>query len=146
MTTALQTIEGYASLFGVADLSGDVVHACAFARTTWPDRSLPLLLEHDTRLVAGRWNEIFEDRRGLFVRGEIRGDAPAGRLALTRLRAGVDGLSIGFSVVRCRARADQGRDLLELTLHEVSLVRRPMLPSARLMRPIMNSSGMERTL
>jgi hypothetical protein len=123
---------GYASVFGVRDLAGDVVHAGAFRRTIAGRGAVPLLVRHDTRLRAGLWRELREDRRGLFVRGEIDPDAPGAGLALTLLRAGVDGLSIGFTLVRGRARPEGGRDLLEIALLEISLVVSPMCREARL--------------
>ena len=40
-------IEGHASLFGLADLAGDVVHRGAFARTLRAKTSIPMLFQHD---------------------------------------------------------------------------------------------------
>ena len=128
-------LEGYASLFGVADLAGDVVRTGAFAKSLRKRPRFKILLEHDPRLVAGAWVEAHEDKAGLFVRGSLVDEAPAAALARRRLRAGVDGLSIGFRTVRARALPGGGRELIEIDLIEVSLVRTPMLPAARLFHP-----------
>jgi len=129
------SVRGYASLFGVADLAGDVVRAGAFRETLRGamGAGLPLLVRHDARLRAGRWLEAQEDARGLFVRGRIEPGAPGARLARRLIARGVDGLSIGFVTRAARARP-KGRELLELDLVEVSLVDVPMMPQARLVR------------
>ena len=127
------TIAGYASLFGIADLAGDVVRAGAFRASLRRVRRVPMLVRHDPRLVAGRWIEVKEDTRGLYVRGEIDPARPGAALARRLIARGLDGLSIGFVTRAARKRA-KGRELLELDLVEVSLVDRPMMPQARLTR------------
>jgi hypothetical protein len=126
-------LEGYASLFGEADLVGDVVRAGAFARSIRERPVVPMLVRHNGRWVAGAWR-LFEDQRGLLVRGEIEPDKPAATMARRLLRKGVDGLSIGFNTRVARARAGGGRELHDIDLIEVSLVDTPMAPRARLFR------------
>lgn len=125
-------VEGYASLFGVADEMHDVVRAGAF-RASLARRSepLPMLIEHARKSLAGHWTEAREDRRGLFVRGEIRDDAPGAVRAKRALARGVDGLSIGFVPI-VATRGGRGRVLEEIELLEVSIVNLPMQPLARL--------------
>lgn len=125
-----QPIEGYAALFGIADLEGDVVRAGAFRSAQTP---LPMLVRHDPRLVAGVWTELVEDARGLFVRGIIRAADPAGFLALRLAQRGVDGLSIGFRTLSSRA-LPRGRELAAVDLVEISIVPTPMAPLARFAR------------
>jgi HK97 family phage prohead protease len=124
-------IEGYASVFGVEDLAGDVVRAGAFARslrTGWPG----MLLQHAGGRLAGRWTSVREDGRGLYVRGLVVGDTIAGRAALELIgRERLDGLSIGFIARTWKPRVGGGRELTELDLREISLVASPMLPAAR---------------
>lgn len=121
-------IEGYASLFGVADQMADVVRAGAFARATGP---LPMYVEHERRLLAGEWTDVREDARGLYVRGEIRDDLPGASRAKRMIARGIDGLSIGF-VPLVATKTIAGRMLDELELLEVSIVTNPMQPLARL--------------
>lgn len=118
-------IEGYASLFGVADASGDVVRAGAFARSLRAG-GVPMLLQHRGGAVAGRWTRMIEDGRGLFVRGLIEGDG-----ARALVRQGLDGLSIGFRPRVWTPRGEKGRTLADVELVEVSLVAEPMLAAAR---------------
>ncbi|MFN3313098.1 MAG: HK97 family phage prohead protease [Hyphomonas sp.] len=119
-------IEGYASLFGQADSSGDRVRAGAFAQslTRWPN--VPMLIQHRDGARAGHWVRIVEDGRGLFVRGMV--DSPG---ALHLIERGLDGLSIGFRPRMQAERTGGGRELIALDLFEISLVHAPMLEGAR---------------
>lgn len=125
MTRQPALIEGYAALFGVADLSGDVVRAGAFAQSlkTGP---VPMLLQHRSGVRAGHWTRLVEDGRGLFVRGLI--EMPSAHLML---REGLAGLSIGFRARLWKPRPEGGRDLISIDLVEISLVAAPMQPLAR---------------
>lgn len=125
-------LEGYAALFGVRDLTGDVIRAGAF-RVSLMRRggALPMLVQHERRLAAGGWTDVREDARGLFVRGEVRGDLPGAARAKRMIEGGVDGLSIGFIPVVAH-RSGDGRILEEIDLLEVSIVTQPMQPKARL--------------
>lgn len=141
--TALR-LEGYAALFGVADLQGDVVHAGAFQASLARNAVLPMLVRHDPRLPAGVWTHLREDARGLRVEGVVEPSAQAGALAARLVARGVDGLSIGFRAVTQRPRHGGGRDLLTIDLIEISIVPTPMVPHARLSRAAI--SGSERML
>lgn len=125
-------VEGYAALFGVEDQMRDIVRAGAFAASlARREAQLPMLLEHEPRLLAGYWQETYEDGRGLWLRGEIRSDLPGAARARRVLARGVDGLSIGF-VPLVAHRAGGVRVLTEIELLEVSIVAHPMQPLARL--------------
>ncbi|WP_253189184.1 HK97 family phage prohead protease [Brevundimonas sp. LM2] len=126
-------IQGYASLWGVADLNGDVVAAGAFTdslRRTGA-AGVRMLHQHESRAVVGVWDAVVEDGRGLFVRGRIADWSAEARYAQALSRAGgLDGLSIGFRAARAR-RDGRLRVLSGVELWEVSLVTFPMLPGAR---------------
>ena len=125
-------IEGYAALFGVQDHVHDTVRAGAFAASlARRSEPLPMLVDHDPRLIAGEWRDAFEDGRGLFLRGEIHADKSGAARALRMIARGIDGLSIGFIPVVQRRNA-KGRVLSEIELLEVSIVTHPMQPQARL--------------
>lgn len=129
-------VEGYASLFGVADQGGDVVQAGAYAASlramAAAGRSVKLLWQHDPGQPIGIWDEVREDGRGLWVKGRLLTDVARGREAAALIAAGaIEGLSIGYRTVKA-ARDSKGQRLLtELELWEVSLVTFPMLPEAR---------------
>lgn len=138
-------VEGYASLFGVADRMGDIVRAGAFGASLNRAKALlPMLVEHERKLLAGYWHEAREDSRGLFIRGVIRDDMPGAARAKRLVWRGVDGLSIGFVPVVARKSAT-GRVLEEVELLEVSIVSNPMQPLARLRQsPVGNRQSKSR--
>jgi HK97 family phage prohead protease len=125
-------IEGYASLFGIEDLAGDVVRAGAFARSLARGAPVAMLFQHAHGRVAGRWTTLREDGRGLYVRGLASAETRAGEAALKLIGEGrLDGLSIGFIARDWSPRVERGRELREIELREVSLVASPMAPAAR---------------
>lgn len=126
---------GYASLFGVSDLGNDVVERGAFAKTLarGPSHHIRMLFQHDPCEVIGAWTEVKEDERGLRVEGKLCLEVERARNihALMRAKA-LDGLSIGFKTVKGRTDPKTGRrHLVEIDLHEISVVTFPMLPQAR---------------
>ncbi|MEM0935062.1 MAG: HK97 family phage prohead protease [Pseudomonadota bacterium] len=129
-------VEGYASLYGLADRGGDVVqpgaYAASLAQLASEGRKVKMLWQHDPTEPIGVWDEVVEDARGLRVRGRLLVDVARGREAAALIEAGaVDGLSIGYRTKRAE-RDGAGRRLLhELELWEVSLVTFPMLAEAR---------------
>lgn len=126
-------ISGYASLFGEADLSGDVVHAGAFAQSlARKSAPLPLLVGHNPAARAGSWHLLREEARGLWVEGLVEPHWPGAGLAGRLIGQGTDGLSIGYTTRRAKPRPGGGRELLVIDLWEVSIVTRPMAPRARL--------------
>ncbi len=129
-------ISGYASLFGAADQGGDVVEAGAYAaclkRAETAGRSIKMLWQHDPAQPIGVWDDVREDKRGLWVKGRILSSVARGREAAALIEAGaIDGLSIGYRTVKAGKNTKGQRLLSELELWEVSLVTFPMLPSAR---------------
>ncbi|MBK1625364.1 HK97 family phage prohead protease [Afifella marina] len=127
---------GYASLFGRRDLAGDIVMPGAFATSlkTRGAAGIRMLFQHDPAEPIGVWEEIAEDRRGLFVRGRLTLDVVRAREVHALLKAGgLDGLSIGYRTLRGRKDRRGGiRRLYEIDLWEVSIVTFPMLTEARI--------------
>jgi len=129
-------ITGYASVFGNADQGGDIVQKGAYGASLksliGKGRSVKMLWQHDPKKPIGVWDEVYEDARGLLVKGRLLKSVQAGAEALALIDAGaIDGLSIGYRTVRAEKNAKGQRLLHELELWEVSLVTFPMLPEAR---------------
>ncbi len=127
-------IEGYASLFDRADLAADLVRRGAFSASLLSRGAggIRMLFQHDVSEPVGVWDSIREDHKGLWVRGRVFADGPAGKTASALIsKAAIDGLSIGFQTKRAK-KHKQYRELLELELWEISIVTFPMLPQARL--------------
>jgi len=126
-------IAGYASLWGVADLNGDVTARGVFADSLAKTGAggVQMLHQHESRAVVGVWDRMVEDERGLWVEGRIEDWSAEARYAAALTRAGaLDGLSIGFRAMKAR-RDGRLRVLSRAELWEVSLVTFPMLPGAR---------------
>ena len=129
------TFEGYASLFGVADLGRDVVLPGAFADSLRARGAsgVKLLWQHEAGQPIGHWESLAEDARGLKVKGRLNLDVARAREVLSLMREGaVDGLSIGFRTERATTDKKTGlRSLAKIDLWEISVVTFPMLPQAR---------------
>lgn len=130
------TFEGYASLFGRTDLSGDIVEPGAFADSIARRgiAGIRMLWQHDPNEPIGAWLDIREDKAGLFVKGRLTEDVARAREVLGLMRDGaLDGLSIGYRTVAAQNDAARGgRRLLKVDLWEISVVTFPMLPDARI--------------
>lgn len=132
------TFSGHAALFGVEDLAHDVVEPGAFTASLAARGAdgVKMLWHHDPAEPIGRWLEIREDARGLYVRGRLVAGVARAREAATLMKAGVlDGLSIGFRTVSGRRDPRSGiRRLKAIDLWEISIVTFPMQPDARVAR------------
>jgi len=126
------TFEGYGAIFGNVDRDGDTVARGAFAESL--KARLPMLLwQHDTKAPIGRFDEVREDERGLYVRGRLSMSG-RGAEAYELLRMGaLDGLSIGFVTREAtRDSATGTRTILKADLMEISLVTFPANELARI--------------
>lgn len=129
--------EGYGSVFGVRDSYNEVVARGAFGQSLSAHReagTLPALLwQHDATRPIGNYSEMFEDDKGLYVKGQLALETQGGREAHALLKAGaLNGLSIGFMPVRSEIMEDTDlRTLTEVDLWEVSLVTFPANGAAR---------------
>lgn len=126
------TFEGYGAIFGNVDRDGDTVARGAFAESL--KARLPMLLwQHDTKSPIGRFDEVREDERGLYVRGRLSMSG-RGAEAYELLRMGaLDGLSIGFVTREATRDAATGtRTILKADLMEISLVTFPANELARI--------------
>lgn len=128
--------EGYASLFDAEDLSRDIIAPGAFRESLARKgpHGVRLLFQHRPDEPIGVWDELKEDRRGLFARGRLTTDVGRAREVLSLMRAGaIDGLSIGFRALKAhRDRARGIRRIEKADLWEISIVTFPMLPGARI--------------
>lgn len=120
---------GYAALFDKRDAGRDVIRPGAFARTL-AQRSdpIPLFWQHHADLRIGWVDQVGEDARGLRVVASI--DNPEGGAAAALRQGKVTGLSFGYRA-RQFTRNEQGRELADVDLIEVSLVTHPMQHGAR---------------
>lgn len=128
---------GYASVFGVTDLGGDIIAPGAFRRSLREHRkakTMPKMLwQHRADMVPGAFSHFEEDEKGLFNEGQLALDTQLGRETHALLKLGaLDGESIGYVPVKWAFDEETGvRTLKEVDLWEVSIVTFPMNPAAR---------------
>jgi HK97 family phage prohead protease len=146
VNTETGEFSGYGAVFGNLDSHGDRISRGAFTKTlsSWKasGRFPHMRLMHGNvdehgisdSLPIGIWTDMREDSHGLFVRGKLLAlDTDYGRRLLSLMNAGaLDGLSIGYSVVRSTPGTSTRRFLEELRLVEISVVDDPSNYSARI--------------
>lgn len=128
------TFEGYASVFGVVDSYRERVMPGAFIQSLVDHKNkgtrVKMFWYHDPRSPIGKWLDLAEDKKGLYVKGQLNLNLTQGKECYELVKDNiVDGLSIGY---RERAADDKDgvRELTELELLEVSLVTMPANPRA----------------
>ena len=123
------TITGMAWPFGSADSSNDLIIKGAFSFAV-PE--LPMLYGHNPDDLIGSWTEAQETADGLVTKGKLHMEQPRARAVHGLIKGGlVTGLSIGF---KTKASTKQGRNrvISALDLYEISVVRNPLHPRARI--------------
>lgn len=126
--------EGYGAVFGNVDVFGEKVMPGAFVQSLVDHKRagtrVKMFWYHDPREVVGRWVDLAEDKKGLFVKGQL--NLKVGRAAELHslMKDGdVDGLSIGFRVIK--GEENNGVfELQQLDLVEISIVSLPANPRA----------------
>ena len=116
---------GYASVFDGLDSYGDTIQAGAYKETIENrDRPVQLRWNHYGPVI-GKFTEIYEDEKGLFVSGELtKGHSVAEDTAALLRHGAISGLSIGYAV---KDFEQQGvvRVLKDIELFEISVVETP---------------------
>ncbi len=94
-------------------------------------RKVKLLSQHKTDEPIGVFTEIYEDQKGLYVKGQLAMGTQKGRETYELLKMGaLDGMSIGFKADPTKQSYNENkrgvRTLKEVDLMEISLVTFPM--------------------
>ncbi len=127
-------IRGYASLFNRVDLAGDVVFQAAFDQClkNRAPKQIKMLYHHDVTKPVGCWQKIISTKKGLWVEGDIAIRSHYGKDLAALIEVGaLDGLSIGFRVLKAVRGQMKQRHIKEIDLLEISFVTFPMQPAAR---------------
>lgn len=120
--------EGYASVFGVVDSDGDVIVKGAFEESIQAFKEKgkrpKLLWMHNPSIIVGSIIDIFEDDKGLYMKGRLILEVEKGREAYALMKAGeLDAMSVGFNVAnRAEASGEGGIVISKADLWEVSIV------------------------
>jgi HK97 family phage prohead protease len=124
------TLIGTAWPFGSADSVGDIITKGAF---NFAVAELPMLFGHNPDDLIGTWNEASETADGLVTKGKLHMEQPRVRAVHGLIKSGlVTGLSLGFKT-KAFTRQGRGRLISALDLFEISVVRNPMHPRARIL-------------
>lgn len=126
------SFEGYASVFDGLDSYGDTIKSGAY-KNTLSERSRPVQLRwNHMGPVIGKYLEMYEDEKGLYVKGELTKGHSVAEDAAALLRHGaVSGLSIGY-IVKDFEQDGVKRVLKEIELIEISVVETPADNSAHI--------------
>lgn len=129
------TFEGYGSTFDNVDLGDDRVMRGAFKDSIREcmesGKMPPVLWQHDMHMPLGKYIEMREDERGLYVKGRMpkADDFVRGRVYPQMKAGSVGAMSIGYRADEWEIE-DGIRNLKKLKLFEISLVTMPMNPQA----------------
>ncbi len=136
------TFTGIASVYGVEDLTGDVIDKGAFKKTLAENPEVLVLWQHrpDEAIGGGM---VKEWQNKILIEGQLDiADDPTAQKAYRKMKAGrTKGLSIGFKTIKATweeieedGRMRYVRHIQELKLYEVSVVTFPALPAAQVTR------------
>lgn len=120
------TFEGYGSVFGNLDSYGERVMPGAFAKSLArhaKEKTSPLMLwQHNPDYPIGVWDELAEDKKGLFGRGRLlKGVQKADEAHIIMQNGAIRGLSIGYRVIKSEPDGNN-LNLVEVDLYEISPV------------------------
>lgn len=125
------TFEGYASTFGNVDLGDDIIVRGAFTNSLAKNSQVPILWQHQMTEPVGISIELYEDDKGLFIKGNLPKDDTlvSGRIIPQMKVGSIREMSIGYFTKD--SDMEKGVRLLkEIELFEVSLVTKAMNPQA----------------
>ena len=119
------SFSGYASVFNGIDSYGDMILPGAY-KGTIVDRDRPILLRwNHFGDVIGKFTEMYEDEKGLFVSGELtKGHSVAENVAASLRHGAISGMSIGY-YAKDFEQDGVIRKLKEIELIEISIVESP---------------------
>ncbi|HDZ25690.1 MAG TPA: HK97 family phage prohead protease, partial [Candidatus Aminicenantes bacterium] len=129
-------LSGYAAVFGIVDLGGDIIERGAFKQTIKEhDGVFPMTWYHDVRDPIGAV-KVREDEHGLFIKGRLNLAVQSAKEKHALMKQGViKALSFGFDTVKHEwdeIGKQTIRHLKEVKLYEVAPVLFPMQLQAQI--------------
>lgn len=118
-----RTFTGYASKFGNVDLHNDIIEKGAFSKTIqerMPKKMIKVLWQHMEPI--GIPTKLEETDEGLYVEGKLSKTRLADEAIELMKDNVVDGMSIGYDIIKDDEDEKGIRHLKELKLYEVSIV------------------------
>lgn len=127
---------GYGSTFGNVDLVGDIVQKGAFTKSIEKKGAsgVKMFLQHNSNDIIGKFTEIYEDAKGLVIKGKFfLGDIQKASETHFLMKQGeITQFSIGYRVISKSFDSNGNTLLKEIDLIEVSPVTFPANPEAQL--------------
>jgi len=120
------TFVGYGSTFGNVDFVGDIVQKGAFVKSLAKKGAsgIKLFLQHNSNDIIGKFTEIYEDAKGLVVKGQFYlGNIQKADETYFLMKQGeITQFSIGYSIPKGGKSFDGkgNTNLDEINLHEIS--------------------------
>ncbi|WP_341794852.1 phage major capsid protein [Rickettsia endosymbiont of Rhinocyllus conicus] len=131
-TNSEVVINGYASVYNIADHHNDLIVKGAFANVA--HQNIKFLWQHDSKKPIGIISHLVEDDHGLKMEAVINNKVKAGREAIELIKQGaIDGLSIGFYIKNSVFNDAKQRVITEADLLEISIVTFPANQSAKIL-------------
>ena len=149
------TIQGYASTFGgKPDSYNDIIAQGAFIESIekngYGGNGIKMLWQHNSSMPAGIWTNMFENKTGLKIKGQLAIKTTIGNDAYELMKLGaINSLSIGFNIVDSDVNPKNGiRTIKKADLWEVSLVTFPANTNATItqVKALIEESKTEREL
>lgn len=124
--------QGYGSVWNSVDSYGDTMLPGAF-KDSLKARQPMMFMQHNPRVVPGKWLSASEDSKGLKLVGELTpGHSTAADLAASLKHGSLSGLSVGGYTQHSTPTDQGGRLISQFDLWEVSPVSMPAENDARI--------------
>lgn len=128
------TFEGYASVFNNKDYGDDIVVPGAFVDSLASDHKVKILWQHDKSVPVGVPLNIYEDDKGLFVKGIMpKDDEFVVKRVMPQMRVGSLELSFGYKILD-QDFVEEVRYIKKAFVIEVSLVSIGMNKKAQILK------------
>ena len=133
-TKTSSLIAGYASVFDNKDAQGDIILAGAFGQfISEKAKDIKFLWQHNPNKPIGIIKKLQQDYYGLYVEAELNTTSSIAKEAISLIKQGaLNGLSIGFKANKTRYNDKGEREILSLTLLEISIVTFPANSKAQI--------------
>ena len=122
-----RTIKGYASVFSNLDSDNDIIQKGAFTKSVseWGPTgrdAIKLCMQHKMDRPVAKMLELSEDENGLYMEAKF-GTHRDGEDYYRMAKEGIiNEFSVGFVPIKKTANDNEGLDMLEVKLYEVSMV------------------------
>ena len=124
-------VKGYGSYFGNIDSDNDIIMQGAYTKTLLENKSrVRYVNQHRIDQPLGKFNELYEDQKGLAFVAEIPMTRMGEDILLLMKNGVITENSVGIMPIQKNYRQDGVRELKEVKLYEISCVTLAANPMA----------------